>query len=665
MNNDLKNLFLKAVPKINRFQSELLSLIKTLERNALTGKISSLHIAETLFEFIENTKEELFVLQEELTKNLVKENVKKVFLEINSRAQVIIDILIRNLFERTADVGFLSTDRDIVNFVLNENRSEEDFKFIKNRLKEYVKKYSVYDEIVVFDLDGNVLINLDENNHIKSSHDSIIKDAIETRDYVEVYRHSDIQKEKKSSLIFASSIKRDKEKVGVLALCFKFEDEMSKIFEKLGEIDRFIYTLVDDKNTILSSSNNLIRKTGDKTVTSLDSLPKPVKTNRREFLIKTSKTKGYEGYSGQEWYANVLLPINTISKKSDSDVKMDRFSLEKSNVLPQAVKDIQEKWDGIEGDLSDVIINGELIASRLKEYVLNPLLDNIRVISTNIYEVMESAIEDIQSTIISSILNDSKFRAKLAIDIMDRNLYERANDCRWWALTSAFREILDVDKVDEEHRDEVSKILKYINGLYTVYTNLFIFDKHGKVIAMSNNKDSQFLGHHISDDSIKQTLSNTDTQKYFVTDFTDRKLYKNKPTYIYSASITSLNSSHQTVGGIGIVFDSTPQFKSMLDDVLPTDEDGEILKGCFSVFIDENQKIISTSSNSELNIGDKLSLDESFLTEDKSEILNIFNSYYCVGSSKSTGYREYKTADNYKNVVYSIVFIKIDMIHQI
>jgi hypothetical protein len=24
--------------------------------------------------------------------------------------------------------------------------------------------------------------------------------------------------------------------------------------------------------------------------------------------------------------------------------------------------------------------------------------------------------------------------ASLAINIMDRNLYERANDCRWWAL---------------------------------------------------------------------------------------------------------------------------------------------------------------------------------------------------------------------------------------
>ncbi|MDQ7068951.1 MAG: hypothetical protein Q9M40_13855 [Sulfurimonas sp.] len=30
----------------------------------------------------------------------------------------------------------------------------------------------------------------------------------------------------------------------------------------------------------------------------------------------------------------------------------------------------------------------------------------------------------------------------LAIDIMDRNLYERANDSRWWALTPLFIEEL-------------------------------------------------------------------------------------------------------------------------------------------------------------------------------------------------------------------------------
>ena len=54
-----------------------------------------------------------------------------------------------------------------------------------------------------------------------------------------------------------------------------------------------------------------------------------------------------------------------------------------------------------------------------------------------------SSLSNLNQTIISSILKDSEFLSSLAIDIMDRNLYERANDCRWWALTSYFREAFD------------------------------------------------------------------------------------------------------------------------------------------------------------------------------------------------------------------------------
>ncbi len=45
------------------------------------------------------------------------------------------------------------------------------------------------------------------------------------------------------------------------------------------------------------------------------------------------------------------------------------------------------------------------------------------------------------------VLGDSVFLAELIVDIMDRNLYERANDCRWWALTTDFRAILENEQL--------------------------------------------------------------------------------------------------------------------------------------------------------------------------------------------------------------------------
>ena len=40
----------------------------------------------------------------------------KALLGLRSKSQIAIDVLVRNLFERTADIGFLSTDDDIREF---------------------------------------------------------------------------------------------------------------------------------------------------------------------------------------------------------------------------------------------------------------------------------------------------------------------------------------------------------------------------------------------------------------------------------------------------------------------------------------------------------------------------------------------------------------------
>lgn len=65
-------------------------------------------------------------LERQLIENLVQENIRKVVLEIGSKAQVAVDILIRNLYERTADVGFLATDEDIRDSLIRQRKEAPD-----------------------------------------------------------------------------------------------------------------------------------------------------------------------------------------------------------------------------------------------------------------------------------------------------------------------------------------------------------------------------------------------------------------------------------------------------------------------------------------------------------------------------------------------------------
>ena len=91
---------------------------------------------------------------------------------MTSKAQVAINILVRNLFERTADIGFLSTDDDIRAFAKNSGDSDARAA-LQRRFEEYVRKYSVYSDIILLNPEGHVLARLDENVPVDRSADPI------------------------------------------------------------------------------------------------------------------------------------------------------------------------------------------------------------------------------------------------------------------------------------------------------------------------------------------------------------------------------------------------------------------------------------------------------------------------------------------------------------
>ncbi len=105
-------------------------------------------------------------------------------LEITAVAQVAIDISKRNLFERTADVGFLATDDDIVRFLLAGDDDPGAVERIEERLREYRDKYTVYNEILVLDTDGCVRAHLDRTNPVRRSTDPLLAETLAAPQYV-------------------------------------------------------------------------------------------------------------------------------------------------------------------------------------------------------------------------------------------------------------------------------------------------------------------------------------------------------------------------------------------------------------------------------------------------------------------------------------------------
>ena len=616
------------------------------------------------------TQNEFQSLTDELIGQLGLETTKKTNLEIEAIAQVAVDILIRNLFERTADIGFLATDEDVRQFLLGNSADDPSKKkSLIGRFREYVAKYTVYHDIILLDTSGRILAQLDENPNVTESSDPLIKEALETSaEYVEIYRYTDLVPQNDKSLVYAYRVTENNDPgstpLGVLCLCFRFKNEMEGIFRNLlTPEDWSVISILDADGRVIASSDPYQLPHGAVLDRVLDAKSRIVRFGGREYLAKTCATKGYQGFMGLGWYGHVMLPLShafesTKSGNLSSDI--DELVLDAVMKDPQMfskkLREIPIKADQIQKDLNRTVWNGNVKQTTTQSKVL---LWNIAATGERTKQVFESSIGNLHQTVVSTILDDVAFQAALAVDIMDRNLYERANDCRWWALTSAFRSILSEDEISEEKERIITAILHYINGLYTVYTNLFVYDRDGKVIAVSNPDENNLVGRTLKNRWVSETLVLNDTQAYSVSAFEPTSLYNGKHTYIYGAAIARPGTSDEIVGGIGIVFDSGPQFAAMLQDSLPRNEQGKVKEGLFAVFCDRKRKVISSSSP-DIPIGDTIDIDPCFFESENgaghSKIIEFKGKYYAVGSRTSSGYREYKVNDRYSNDVVALVF---------
>ncbi len=714
--NTSSNILIDKIPDVNYYKKKL---------NELSLNWNTLNLLNQVNEggtSIESTQEEFAKLTESLIDNLAIESLKQLSNELNSKSQVVVDIVIRNLFERTADIGFLATDDSIRDFIrksqivlkdkltlstFDENsqtclhcpdpfvsecksgNNSNEMRLLKNllcknnypeekkrvdtelfelkkdirqRFEEYVLKYSVYYDVILTDLKGNVLVNLDENNKIAKTYDSVVQESINSElDFVEKLGKSDLRPDKDSILTYSFRVTqnndKDSEVIGVLILCFDFIGEMERVFSALKQTNENLNLMLLDKNGyVISTSNKFNLPIGSKMQKVLDRDFEVIDFSGKKYISKSANTKGYEGFFGLEWLGHVMIGVDEAFNKIESNIleKMDKEILENvmhsSSLFSQELQEIPITAKKIQDNLNRTVWNGNL---KQQTNIAKKLLQQVSIIGEETKSVFNHSIDTLHDTVLQTILDMVSFQAYLAIDIMDRNLYERANDCRWWALTPKFSEILFKEFYEEQDKKDITDILSYINGLYTVYTNLIVYDKTGKIIAVSKKEDSNFVGNILNDDWIKETLSIKNSQKYSVSKFEKNRLYDNEHTYIYNASILSSNGK-EVVGGIAVVFDSTPQFKAILTDILPTDEDD-----CFALFANKEKSIIS-STNDDFVVGSMVPVAKEFFDiktgESYSGIIELNNKYYAVGSRCSSGYREFKVNDGYINDVYSLVF---------
>lgn len=599
------------------------------------------------------TRQAFEALANDLVGSLSEETYKKAMLALQAKGQIAIDVIVRNLFERTADIGFLAIDDDIRDYLRQRRADDAQVNKLDARLRarfrEYVGKYSVYHDVVLLNADGDVLVRLDEQYDVARTSHELLKQTLTTRQgYVESFGRIDLLPHSERSLVYSFRVGDGARTEGVLCLCFRFEDEVAGIFSKLStEHDWTVFCFLDQNGTVIASSDAWQVPLGAPVPVVFDAGGRVIRFAGREYLAVTCRTQGYQGYLGPGWYGHAMLPIeHAFESQTDASTKAIPRELlaalrESQTIFSPALRKIPVQADGIQRELNRTVWNGNVRLTTSTDTgsdFTKVLLREIGNCGRRTQETFERSISELQETVVSAILEDAQLLASLAIDVLDRNLYERANDCRWWALNGELSRYL----AESNATADAGAILRQINSLYTVYHDIVLFDTSGRVVAVSNPAHTSKIGSTISESWVTATLELRDSQQYAVSAFVPSDLYQDQHTLIYGAALR--NEARRVVGGIGIVFDSAPQFKAMLRDALPRTEAGTVIEGSIGLFVDARMTVLAATSD--YQPGDVIDLPRELLSNsanagNTSQTVCMNGMHYAIGVRKTSGYREY------------------------
>jgi chemotaxis signal transduction protein len=650
------------MPLVDEHRESLLRLQGVWDSLSMLGQMSG-----TLPD-IGATRSAFQALTEKLLDSLGRCLLTNVVQHMRNQGQVVIDILVRNLFERTADIGFLATDtalRDFMQACGESGAVDPDLRrSLEARFADYAAKYTVYDDIVVLSPDGRVLARLDPHADAASCNEPWLADALAGAPYVEHFGASPLMSGR-TALLYSAGVRIDNQVVGVLCLSFRFEDEMRGIFQQLlSADDPVVVALVDAGDKVLASSDRWQLPLGAVLPASrAASAPSHAHQHHhhlrfagREYLCTAVTATGYEGYQGPGWSARVIVPVEHAFVQAD-DVQADDTQAESNNsstaridtreLFTEELRGIPQEALRIQHDLSRVLWNGKLqpTAEGASQAFTATLLREVGLTGERIRQVFDQATENLQGSTLSAVFDQARHHARLAIDIMDRNLYERANDCRWWALDGVLRHTL-AQPAEARDANAATAVLRRINGLYTVYSLLVLFDTEGRVVAVSDPAASAWQGQVLDAPWVHDALALRDAQSYTASAHEPSALYGDRATYVFAAAVRAPDTT-QAVGGIAIVFDGAPQFEAMLNDALPQGSASLPPGSACSLLVTRSGSVVA-SSDARWPVGSIAPLPPGLPALPRGQadtaVLDIEGIAYAAGYSMSGGYREYRSA---------------------
>ncbi|MFG1479769.1 methyl-accepting chemotaxis protein [Xanthobacter sp. V4C-4] len=181
------------------------------------------------------------------------------------------------------------------------------------------------------------------------------------------------------------------------------------------------------------------------------------------------------------------------------------------------------------------------------------------------------------------------------IEIIDRNLYERSCDVRWWATDSAVVDCLEAPGPDTARH--ASDRLGVILQSYTVYLDLWIVDANGRVVA--NGRPSQYrsvVGTDVSQTEwFRAAMATRSGDDFTVGDVQTVPALDRAQAAIYATAVRAGGEAGgRPLGALGIFFDWRPQAAAVVNGGRRS-ADEQARTRC--LLLDSRHRVIAASDN--------------------------------------------------------------------
>ncbi len=546
------------------------------------------------------------------------------------------------------------------------------------RLEDIRSSYTLYKDLVITTRNGIVVANANPETRAKVLGRSIAAEkwfnaAKETND------GSDFAIEQTSqsaiapahSLVFSTQLRKDgnvgEAPIGVMGAFFDLEEEGRIILEDYmpqtnhGSAREGWYSFFTDcDGIIVGSSDPEIIATG--TFAHLPRSHRGLKAGETasgygvfegtHSAIFSAQSDGYLDFEGLGWGSHLVIPTDDIFT-SDADFDGAGISaneLMRSRLIPEINKKTYVKVQEDKQSIKLISLNGIVFASKLgkRGAALAPVFDQITETGDFATTKMEELLREMASGELLLNLKTLETFSKQAIDLIDRNLFERSAAIRWWSTDQYLWNALQ--DPSEENLTAASQRLRDINSSYSMYRNLVLSDRMGRIVTASTPElIPDFQGVRVADHSwFVRAMRTKDSTEYSVQDVGETELERGaRRSLIYSGAVRRDGArAGECVGVLGSLFDWVTESGKILRTCLPKNRNGKRIEGCVAFYTNSEGEVIESTDESLIPLSITPELPELHrdlaIGQSVSGVLRMNDEIYIIGSSRSKGYREYK-----------------------